>query len=268
MHEKLNLVVDIFNKAVEETVFRISERVKFIEDQYAKVNDEKVPTLGKNGLYHAPCDNYKLPDTLDFSVSVDMDKLYSAGAVLPNPNTDQFDVLNRTLTVEKSLYKQVLDNYTEKVELESDFALAIVEHFKDNEYIHFECSEPWYYQNMTTRKLYMKARVEQVLVYFYAELLKALPPIYPEEFSGKAMSGDKYVEGTVLKIKQCWQPTKSGKGGFYYNRYLMSLRNKSTCYGILDDDFEIGDVVRIKARFLKQSDNHSFFNNVVKMEKQ
>lgn len=268
MDEKLNLVVDIFNKAVEETVFRISERVKFIEEQYASVNDGVIPVLDKIGLYHAPCNNYKLPDTLDFSVSVDMSKLYSAGKILPNPITDQFDVLNRTLTVEKSIYKHVTCNYQEKLEIDAELALSIVEHFKDNEYIVFECSNPWHYQNMQTRILYMNARVEQVLAYFYVELKKALTPIVPVKYTGKAMSGDKYVEGTVIKIKKCWQPTKSGKGGFYYNRYLMTLRNNSTCYGVLDKDFDIGDVIRIKATFIKRDDHHSHFKNVVKMEKQ
>ena len=266
--EKLNLVMNAFESAVEHCNKKYRDRVEKLENAWSSANEGLTPNQDHLGRWHSPCDGYNLADDLDFPDTVDYEKKYRKGEYLPTPIDYSSDVA--MMASAKSARMKSYYRSKDKIKVEEELAIAICEELADNSFIEFGHGKAWEVNGVKICYLYLAAHVENAFKHFVESVKDAIENTDKQIYTGEAIEGRERVKGKIVSVFEEEQLAYGGYGGTEtIKKFLIVLENDSTCIGNAPSNayhLGRGDNVEFTASFTKsKKDHHSYYKRPHKM---
>lgn len=268
--EKLDLVLNAFEQAVDHCNKKYRLRVEKLEKAWSSANKGLTPNQDSLGRWHSPCDGYTLAEDLDFPEGVDPDKKYRKGEYLPTPIDPVLDIGH--MAQQKSSRMHEYHRSKDKIKVEADLAEMIVKEIGENSFIEFSHGQSWTVNGTKICYLYLKAHVENAFKYFVDSVKASIENNEKQIYTGAAIEGRERVKGKIVSIVTEDQPAYGYGGGVEcVKKFFIVLDNDSTCFGNAPSNgyyLEKGDIVEFTATFTKsKQDHHSYYKRPHKMIK-
>lgn len=266
--EKLNLVMNAFESAVEHCNKKYRDRVEKLERAWSEANEGLTPNQDRLGRWHSPCDGYELARDLDFPDTVDYDKKYRKGEFLPTPIDYSSDIAHAASA--KSARMKSYYRSKDKIKVEEELAVAICEKLMDNSFIEFGHGKSWEVNNVKICYLYLAAHIENAFKYFVDSVKDAIENTDKQIYTGQAIEGRERVTGKIVNVFEEEQLSFGPYGGTeMVKKFLIVLDNDSTCLGNAPSSayhLGKGDNVEFTATFTKsKKEHHSYYKRPHKM---
>ena len=253
-NQKLQVVLDTMSSIIETIQERYQARIEKLNALWSEANDGLRPNTDRLGRLHAPCNGYRLCEDLDFGPGFDHDHLYRKGEFLPVPlPTDEEHYFNLQ---QKRLACSIAYKKRDKIKVDYDLAVMIVEEMRFNNYIGMSTGKTWEVNGVKICYLYINSDSDSVLKPFIEGVKSAIENTDRVEYKGESIEGRLRVRGKIQKITSEYMNAGYNQVTIVH-RAMIVLDNDSVCYGNLSSKevFEEGDVVEFTGTFVK-SEKH------------